>query len=225
MNTIKIFITIAFLLTAFYLSAQVNGKKDSAKLSSSEFMAVEVEAFYPGGGEAWQKFLEKNLNSSIPVKNMAPVGKYVATVLFVVDKDGTLSNIKAETHFGYGMEDEVIRVVERSGKWTAATRNGQPLKALRRQPVTFLIDDENFKITTSEPYTLFVNADNEISVSARKIKTADLSINVQGGKSVRLSDGVFNVRVSKPGRVTIEIVNNKKDDKEIGVASFEVKAN
>ena len=171
-----------------------------------------------------QKFLQKNLNANVPVKNNAPVGKYIAIVLFIVDTEGTVSSVKSETNFGFGMEDEVVRVLEHCGKWKPATRNGKPLNAYRRQRITFLVDDDNFKIITVEPYTLFANVDNEIMVTARKIKPADISINVQGGKSTSVADGKFIVHVSKPGRVTIEIVNNKKEDKEIGLASFEVKA-
>jgi hypothetical protein len=122
------------------------------------------------------------------------------------------------------MEEEVIRVIERSGKWTPALQNGKPLKAYRKQPITFLLTSADFEITTPEPYTLFANMDNEITVTAKKIKPADISITVQGGKAKPVSEGKFIVRVSKAGRVIIEIVNNKKDDKEIGVASFEVKA-
>ena len=44
-----------------------------------------------------------------------------------------------------------------------------------------------------------------------------------GGSAIPVSDGKFIVRVKKPGRITIELFNSKKDDKEIGAASFEVK--
>lgn len=224
MYPFKFLLTTALILSAFSLQAQVSQQPDTAKINSKEFTAVEMEASYPGGEAAWKKYLEKNLNSNVPNKNKAPIGKYTAIVRFIVDKDGSLSNIQPETNFGFGMEEEVVRVLERSGKWTAATKNGQPLKAYRRQPITFLITTNDFEISTAEPYTLYANMDNEITVTVKKIKPADISITVQGGKSTSLSDGKFIVRVNKPGRATIQIVNNKKDDKEIGLASFEVKA-
>lgn len=209
MRFFKTIIATCILLSVFTAAAQLSPQQDSLK-ANSNFAAVEVEAFYPGGTEVWKKYLEKNLNSNTPNKNNAPIGKYTAIVVFIVDKDGSVSNVQEVTHFGYGMEEEVVRVIEHSGKWSPTIQNGKPIKAYRKQPVTFLLTSADFEITTKEPYVLFANVDNEITVTAKRIKPSDISINVQGGKSVSESDGKFIVKVTKPGRVTIEIVNNKK---------------
>ncbi len=223
MQLLKTSITAIIILSASACFAQASQQHDTSKATVKELAKVETEASYPGGSEAWKKFLEKNLQPNVPGKNKAPIGKYPAAVMFIVDKDGSINDIKAVTKFDYGMEDELIRVIEKSGKWNPAIQNGKPIKAFRNQPVTFLVESPDFKITTAEPYTLFTNTDNEITVTAKKIKAADLSINVSGGKMISSKAGTFIVRINKPGRVTIEIVNNKKDDNEIGVASFEVK--
>lgn len=220
MYPFKALLTVYIILSSLAVHAQT----DTLKTNIKEFAAVEVEASYPGSSEAWQKFLQKNLNSNVPNKNNAPIGKYTAVVSFMVDKDGLPASIKPVTNFGYGMEEELLRVIERSGKWSPAMQNGKPVKAYRKQPITFLLESADFEITTAEPYTLFTNMDNELTVTAKKIKPADISIIVSGGKATPAPDGKFIVRVSKPGRVTILIVNNKKEDKEIGQASFEVKA-
>lgn len=224
MRLFKFCIAAAFIFCSGILLAQPKPVADTLKTHASGFEAVETEASYPGGIEAWKKFLEKNLHSNVANKNNAPIGKYTAYVIFIVDKDGTVSNVKAQTNFGFGMEEEVIRVIEKSGKWNPAVQNGKPVNAYRKQPVTFMLESDGFQITTQEPYTLFANTDNEITVSVKKLKPADISITVQGGRASALADGRFNVHVNKPGRVTITITNNKKDDKEIGIASFEVKA-
>ena len=194
------------------------------KTSSTGSSKVEIEASYPGGVAAWKKFMEKNLDASVTANNEAPVGKYSAMAIFIVDTDGSLSDVKALTKFGYGIEEEMLRVINKSGKWTPASQDGKPVKAYRKQPLTFIVDSGDFTITSTEPYTLFTNMDNEITVTARKIKTADININVPGGKAIALGEGKFIVKTNKPGRVIIEIVNSKKDDKLIGEASFEVKA-
>lgn len=223
MHKSALLLTACIILSALNAMAQVS-PADTAKHVIANFGAVEKEAYYPGGNAGWKTFLEKNLHADIPVKQNAPVGMYTATVQFIVDKDGTVSNVRAATNFGYGMEEEVIRVIEHSGKWMPAIQNDKPVKAYRKQPVTFVLDSEDFQLTTKEPYTLFANVDNEISVKARKIKASDISVTVQGGKATNLGEGKFNVRVSKAGRVLLTVVNNKKDDKEIGVAIFEVVA-
>jgi protein TonB len=63
-------------------------------------------------------------------------------IQFVVDKDGNLSNMKALTHHGYGMEQEVLRVLLKSPKWLPAIQDGRQVKAYRKQPVTFQITEE-----------------------------------------------------------------------------------
>lgn len=108
---------------------------------------VDVEASVPGGDNAWRKYLEKNLNASIPVTKKAPDGAYSVIVQFVVDKDGNISNVRTLTRFGYGMEEEAIRVVKGGPKWLPAMVNGKAVSAYRKQPITFVIGkgDKNFK--------------------------------------------------------------------------------
>jgi len=86
-----------------------------------------------------RNFFRKNLNVNVPIKKGAPVGKYRVIIGFIVDKDGTLANFKAVTNFGYGMEDELIRVLSMSPKWIPAIQDGINVIAFKRQPITFVV--------------------------------------------------------------------------------------
>ena len=195
---------------------------DSVKDGPPKFEKVEVEASFPGGDAAWRTYITKNLKSDVPIKNGAPIGKYPVLVQFVVGKDGTVSSIKPLTNFGYGMEDEVIRIMERSGSWTAAMQNGKPVNAYRRQPVTFVVDQDDIQVTSKEPYTLFTGMENEITVSARKVNPAFITLMITKGSIIQTTDGRFIAKVNTPGRVIITVYN-RKNDKELGTASFEVR--
>jgi hypothetical protein len=222
MHPIKIFATLMLLSCATISFAQKTPPAaDSSKVDERVFTHVEVEAAFPGGQQAWVKFLTRNLHTDVPGKNGAPAGSYTTIVKFVVSKDGTLTNINTETKVGYGMEEEVVRVIEKSGKWIPALQSGRNVNAYRRQPITFLVTDENFDITTQTPYTLFIGVDNEISIDAHKVKPEDLQVTISKGKIKQTAEGKFVVQVTTPGRVTIELYNTKKD-KVIGAASFEV---
>lgn len=105
------------------------------------FEKVEVEASFPGGDAAWRKFLERNLRADVPIENAVPPGSYTVLVQFVVDKEGNVSDVKALTNLGYGMEDEAIRVIKKGPQWKPAIQNGRTVKAYRKQPVTFLIEE------------------------------------------------------------------------------------
>jgi len=114
--------------------------EDNKNLKSDEpFTAVEVDAKFLGN---WEKFLMKNLNANVPVDNGAPTGVYRVVVQFVVDVDGNVSDIKALTNHGYGMEQEAIRVLKRATKWEAAYQNNTHVKAYRSQPITFQVEAE-----------------------------------------------------------------------------------
>ena len=61
---------------------------------------------------------------------------------FVVDEDGAVSDIKALTNHGYGLEQEAIRVLRKAKKWEPAIQNGRKVKAYRKQPITFQVTEE-----------------------------------------------------------------------------------
>ena len=106
------------------------------------FEKVEVDASFVGGESAWRRFLERNLNASTPVDNGAPPGSYQVVVQFIVDKGGNVSDVKALTHHGYGMEEEAVKVIKRGPKWTPAIQNGRNVNAYRKQPITFVVAEE-----------------------------------------------------------------------------------
>jgi len=105
------------------------------KEPTEPFTKVEVDAKFDG----WEKFLLRNLNAQTPVDNDAPVGNYKVLIQFVVDIDGTVSDIKPLTNFGYGLEQEAIRVLKKAKKWDPAIQNGRQVKAYRIQAITFQV--------------------------------------------------------------------------------------
>jgi protein TonB len=109
------------------------------KVSDEPVTFVEIEAKFDGN---WRAFLENNLNGNIPVENNAPFGRYSVMIKFVVDREGKLSDIVALTTHGYGMEEEAIRVIKKSKTWEPAIQNGIPVKAYRRQVITFDVFEE-----------------------------------------------------------------------------------
>jgi protein TonB len=113
-------------------------KEDENKI----FEKVEIEAAFKGGESAWRKYLERNLNPSTPVDNGAPEGMYTVYVQFVVSKDGSISDVKALTNHGYGMEGEAVRVIKKGPSWTPAIQNGRSVNAYRKQPITFQVQSE-----------------------------------------------------------------------------------
>ena len=114
------------------------------------FEKVEIEASFPGGDEKWRNYIERNANGQVATENGAPVGIYTVIVQFVVDKEGNISDVRALTKHGYGMEAEVIRIIQKGPKWNPAIQLGRNVKAYRKQPVTFQVSEEKKKRRKSD---------------------------------------------------------------------------
>ncbi len=106
------------------------------------FTKVEIEAEYPGGPAAWTKYLRNNLDANTPIDNGATEGTYTVIVRFIVSKDGSISDVVAETKHGFGMEAEAMKIIKKGPKWTPAQQNGRMVNAYRRQPITFVVAEQ-----------------------------------------------------------------------------------
>src|ERR1044072_4657683 len=104
------------------------------------------------------------------------------------------------------MEEYVIRLIKKSAQWTPATQNGKAVKAYRRQPVTFQLDDADVEVTLKNSSILYIGIDNPITISARKAKEKNLSVSISQG-DITGDNGSYIVHVVSVGRATIEIYN------------------
>jgi protein TonB len=118
----------------------IEEKKDDDE--NKVFEKVEVEASFKGGEKEWRRYLERNLNPNTPVENGAPAGSYTVVVQFIVDKEGKISDVRAVTNLGYGMEEEATKIIRKGPNWVPAVQNGRNVKAYRKQPITFMVSDE-----------------------------------------------------------------------------------
>ncbi len=84
---------------------------------------VEVNASFPGGPLKWQSFLRNNF-----VAPEEPGLKGKVVVSFVVEKDGSLTDIKVLKDVGYGSGNEAIRVLKKGPKWIPAVQNGKNVR-------------------------------------------------------------------------------------------------
>jgi hypothetical protein len=98
------------------------------------------EATFPGGEKAWNNYIAKNLDISIPVKNKAPKRFYTVVLSFIVDANGSITDIQTVKHESYGMVHEATRVLQNSPKWLPAMENGKKVASpLQQQIFTFQV--------------------------------------------------------------------------------------
>ncbi len=96
------------------------------------YNAVEVKPDYPGGIQKFLDFVGKNFNA--PEEDVK--GKILVT--FVVEKDGTLTDIKVLRDLGYGTGNEAIRVLKKSVKWKPGIQNGRPVRVQYSLPISIV---------------------------------------------------------------------------------------
>lgn len=92
---------------------------------------LDEQPQFPGGIEEFYKFL--NTNFVIPQDKPKLKGKIYTT--FIVEKDGSLSDIKVLRDLGFGTKEEAIRVLNSSPKWTPGKQNGKLVRVLFSAPI------------------------------------------------------------------------------------------
>jgi protein TonB len=98
-----------------------NDSKVSADNQNMIFVAVEQEPHFTGGPVALNKFIHENLKNPNNV-----LGRIIAT--FIVEKDGSLSNIKVLRSPGDDVSAEAIRVLKLCPKWNPGIQNGHAVR-------------------------------------------------------------------------------------------------
>ena len=112
------------------VAAPPEKKEDPDKV----FTKVEIEAQFPGGPGAWQKYVTRAIQSQLDEFSDNDYGTCV--VRFIVDKTGTVSDVQATTMKGTKLAEIAVNAIRKGPKWTPAQQNGRYVNAYRLQPVT-----------------------------------------------------------------------------------------
>ncbi len=99
------------------------------------FMIVEQAAKFPGGEAELFKFLSANISYPQLARESGIQGMVFVT--FVVEKNGSITDVKILRGIGGGCDEEAIRVVKKMPKWTPGKQRGKPVRSQFRLPVKF----------------------------------------------------------------------------------------
>ena len=99
------------------------------------FTIVEDQPSYPGGIQAFYKYVATNLRYPAQARRMGIAGKVF--VQFVVEKDGKLTDVQILKGIGSGCDEEALRVIKKSKKWTPGRQRGRPVKVRMIIPISF----------------------------------------------------------------------------------------
>ena len=101
------------------------------------FTIVEEQPTFSMGEEARQKFLSENIKYPDLARENGIQGTVYVT--FVVEPDGSLSNVQVLKGIGAGCDEEAIRVVKMMPKWTPGKQRGKNVRVKINMPIKFVV--------------------------------------------------------------------------------------
>ena len=99
---------------------------------------VETLPIPSGGMEGWSSYLSANLGYPTTARRKGIEGTVI--VAFIVDTDGTVSDFELLKGIGGGCDEEAIRIVKNSPKWTPGMQDGKAVRTLMRLTVNFTLE-------------------------------------------------------------------------------------
>ncbi len=129
--------TIVLFAICGLLQAQVNDTLNS-RLQQDSIVVLDVFPSFPGGEAALMLFLRDNVKYPQLAKESGIQG--TVFVSFVIEVDGTLTNINVLRGIGGGCDEEVVRMVQTMPHWNPAESNGNRVRSQFNLPIRFILD-------------------------------------------------------------------------------------
>ena len=99
------------------------------------FEVVEQMPSFPGGDAALMQFLSKNIKYPVVAEENGIQGRVIAT--FVVERDGSITDVKVVKSVDPSLDKEAVRVLKSMPKWIPGKQNGSAVRVKYTVPVTF----------------------------------------------------------------------------------------
>ena len=112
---------------------------EDAPSNDSIYQIVDEMPQFPGGEAAMMKFVANNVKYPQEAKDKEIDGRVF--VSFVVEKDGSVSNVKVMRGIGGGCDEEAVRVISAMPKWKPGIKDGKPVRVSYMMPINFKLSD------------------------------------------------------------------------------------
>ena len=99
------------------------------------FDVVEQMPSFPGGPSALMQYLSSNIKYPVVAEENGVQGRVVCT--FVVERDGSITDVRVIKSVDPSLDKEAVRVVKSMPKWIPGKQNGSAVRVKYTVPVTF----------------------------------------------------------------------------------------
>jgi protein TonB len=103
------------------------------------FTIVEKQPEPEGGMKAFYQYISKNLTYPAFARRNNVEGRVY--IEFVVEKDGSLTDIKVIKGIGGGCDDEALRIISEAPKWNPGKQRGRPVRVKMILPILFQLSE------------------------------------------------------------------------------------
>ena len=103
------------------------------------FVVVEKQPDFPGGTSALMKFLGDNIKYPVIAQENGIQGRVITT--FVVERDGSISDVQVVRGQDPSLDKEAVRVIKTMPKWTPGQQRGKPVRVRFTLPVQFRLQN------------------------------------------------------------------------------------
>ncbi|MDP9079544.1 MAG: TonB family protein [Bacteroidota bacterium] len=100
-----------------------------------KYKGIEVVPEFPGGMEAFGKFLRKNIRYPYDAKQNGTQGNVI--VSFIVEMDGSFTDMRVSRGIGDGCDEEALRVMKLMPRWKPGMQGGKAVRVAYSVPVYF----------------------------------------------------------------------------------------
>jgi hypothetical protein len=106
-----------------------------------DYKTIQVKPEFPGGLQNFYNYVSRHIDFN-KIDASAKGQKLTATISFIVEKDGSMSNFNVTEDPGFGSGKEVIRVLQNmKTKWNPGIQNGKPVRATFRFPIVISVPE------------------------------------------------------------------------------------
>lgn len=106
---------------------------ESGAPSDVPFIHVEIEPEFPGGLKAFMAYVQQNYRYPAAAVEAGVKGQVV--LQFVVERDGSLTDIKIVRDLKFGTGEEAVRLLQAAPKWSPGIQNGREVRVAYTLPI------------------------------------------------------------------------------------------
>lgn len=135
----KVILSILLLIPMVLFSQ--HGLTEAKVETSKEkvYEEVDTEATFPGGASEMMRYIGNSVK--YPEISMENGEQGKVFVQFVVNTNGTLSDIKVLRGVSKEIDNEAVRVVKNMPKWTPADVDGEKVRSYATLPINFVLSE------------------------------------------------------------------------------------